>query len=142
MAKARCCEGGMFRPLAKIFNARCFCTICGTVWVNGEKTDQKLPLPNKGKIEMADKINDGGRAYPSTEYVDAPEIGAHTIAGNTPREATIVHHWGMSLREYFTGQVLASLSDDVSVKIPKESRAQIAKTAVAIADATIKELGL
>ena len=43
-----CCQGATFKPLARIsVDGRCYCTVCGTILINGVKTNQVVREEHK-----------------------------------------------------------------------------------------------
>lgn len=69
-----------------------------------------------------EKINDGGQAYPSNREVSYEQTWDHTE--------------GMSLRDYFAGQVIGSFLPDL-----KMSDDILSEQAYEVADAMIKARG-
>lgn len=68
---------------------------------------------------MAERLNDGGPAFPSEEF---PQFE------------------GMSLRDYFAGQALAGICANLSEMTEESRRAEkIAEDAYTIADAILRE---
>jgi hypothetical protein len=74
---------------------------------------------------MSAPINDGGPAF-------------HSITvkkGDNYNAATLVHHRGMALRDWFAGQAIIGMLSNVSVDAPND--ATLSKFAYSLADAMI-----
>lgn len=84
---------------------------------------------------MANKIEDGGLAFPGSRLQQVGTVADHGFRDDDSPTFDHVQHSGMSLRDYFAGQTLLSCGSFWS---DAETRRTFAKRAYQMADAMLK----
>ncbi len=91
-----------------------------------------------GDSSMKTQSKDGGKAFPGSETIYGPKNFYGSSAAYPDGMATVIHHSGMTLRDWFAGHAMA-----VMTAAPDYSKgpcnAAIAERAYIIADAMIAE---
>ena len=83
-------------------------------------------------------IDDGGLAFPGTRYQQVGTVADHGFSDDDSPTFDEVRHPGMSLRDWFAGQALASIMQDKAVwDCRKDERYDVAVRMYDWADAMI-----
>lgn len=88
---------------------------------------------------MANKIEDGGLAFPGSRLQQVGTVADHGFRDDDSPTFDHVQHSGMSLRDYFAGQALAGSSAAATGvgNMPDDVLRQWAETCYRVADAMI-----